>query len=119
MQNVYTAIGKKICQKRKELKWTQEILADKVNTTPQYISRIERGKVCPSLEFLYKFAETFDCPIYALLPATQAEKRSFFSQEIEYQLNHCSTWKKQFLVNYITWFLQQADPTENFMNDRK
>lgn len=62
MQYVYTAIGKKIRQKRKELKWTQEILADKVNTTPQYISRIERGKVCVSLDFLYKFAEAFDCP---------------------------------------------------------
>lgn len=112
MQQFNKAIGDKVRQKRKELKWTQEIFADKIESTPQYISRIERGKVCPSLDFLYKMAAIFDCPIYALLPATQSVQRSFFSQEIEYQLNHCSTWKKQHIVNYIMWFLQQPDSTD-------
>lgn len=111
-QELYSAIGKRIRQQRKSLKWTQEALAERAETTPQYISRIERGKVCPSLEFLYRFAKIFDCPVYALLPASQAAQLSFFSQELEYQLNHCSQWKKQFIVNYVSWFLQQPEPSE-------
>lgn len=110
MESIYVAIGKNIRQKRKENKLTQEKLANKMDTSSQYISRIERGKVCPSLEFLYKAAASLECPIYALLPSTYPAQRSFFSEEVEYQLNHCSDWKKQHLVNYIAWLLQQSDP---------
>ena len=112
MEKFYTAIGKNIRQKRKENKLTQEKLAIRLNTSSQYISRIERGKVCPSLEFLYKAADSLNCSIYALLPSAYPKQRSFFSEEIEYQLNHCSHWKKQHLVNYIAWFLQQPDPIQ-------
>lgn len=110
MQSVYEAIGKNIRQKRKEKNLTQEKLANQMDTSAQYISRIERGKVGPSLEFLYKISSVLNCPIYALLPSAYPVQRSFFSEEIEYQLNNCSAWKKHFLVNYIAWFLQQADP---------
>lgn len=110
MQSIYEAIGKNIRQKRKEKNLTQEKLANQMDTSAQYISRIERGKVGPSLEFLYKISAALNCSIYTLLPSTYPAQRSFFSEEIEYQLNHCSAWKKQFLVNYIAWFLQQADP---------
>lgn len=110
VQDLQKSIGTKVKQARKECKMTQEALADKLDTTPQYISRIECGKTGVSLEFLYKLAEILDCPIYALLPATRSSNRSFFSQELEYQLSNCSSWKKQHIVNYITWFLQQSDP---------
>lgn len=110
MHELQKAIGAKVKQARKECRMTQEALADKLDTTPQYISRIECGKTGVSLEFLYKLAEILGCSIYALLPATRAPQRSFFSQELEYQLSNCSAWKKQHIVSYISWFLQQSDP---------
>lgn len=110
MQDLQKSIGSKVKQARKACKMTQEALADRLDTTPQYISRIECGKTGISLEFLYKLAEILNCSVYALLPATQSPKRSYFSQELEYQLSNCSVWKKQHIVNYIAWFLQQADP---------
>ena len=113
MYEIYTAIGKNIRQKRKETHLTQEMLANKVDTSSQYISRIERGKVCPSLEFLYKMSAALSCSIYALLPSAYPMQRSFFSEEIVYQINNCSIWKRQFLLNYIAWFLQQPDPTQS------
>ncbi|HJA25750.1 MAG TPA: helix-turn-helix domain-containing protein [Candidatus Fournierella excrementigallinarum] len=110
MDQLQKAIGEKVKQARKERRWTQEMLAEKADTTPQYISRIERGKTGLSLEFLYKLAGIMECPVYALLPASGQSRRSFFSQELEYQLMNCSPWKKQHILNYVTWFLQQPDP---------
>lgn len=44
----------KIAQLRKELKITQQQLADKVNVTRQTIISLELGRYNPSLELAYK-----------------------------------------------------------------
>lgn len=110
MEELQKAIGEKVKQARKKRRWTQEALAEKADTTPQYISRIERGRTGVSLEFLYKLADIMECPVYALLPASGQSRRSFFSQELEYQLMNCSPWKKRHILDYVTWFLQQPGP---------
>lgn len=56
MQDIYISIGQNIRRRRKEKHLTQESLAANVETSAQYISRIERGQVCPSLEFLYRLS---------------------------------------------------------------
>ena len=112
VQNLWNEVGAKVKQARKANKMTQEVLAEKRDSSPQYISRIERGKTGISLEFLYRLAETLGCSVYALLPATLSPQRSYFSQELEYQIQNCSAWKKQHIVNYIAWFLQQPSPAE-------
>ena len=56
MQDIYMSIGQSIRRRRKEKHLTQESLAANVETSAQYISRIERGQVCPSLEFLYRLS---------------------------------------------------------------
>ena len=70
MQDIYMSIGQSIRRRRKEKHLTQETLATNVETSAQYISRIERGLVCPSLEFLYRLSAALECPIYSLLPST-------------------------------------------------
>ena len=62
MQDIYISIGQNIRRRRKEKHLTQESLAANVETSAQYISRIERGQVCPSLEFLYPQKEKRDLP---------------------------------------------------------
>ena len=47
MQDIYISIGQNIRRRRKEKHLTQESLAANVETSAQYISRIERGQVCP------------------------------------------------------------------------
>lgn len=88
MQDIYISIGQNIRRRRKEKHLTQESLAANVETSAQYISRIERGQVCPSLEFLYRLSAALECPIYSLLPSTApSASTSFFSQELASQLN--------------------------------
>ena len=45
MQDIYISIGQNIRRRRKEKHLTQESLAANVETSAQYISRIERGQV--------------------------------------------------------------------------
>lgn len=111
MQDIYISIGQNIRRRRKEKLLTQESLAANVETSAQYISRIERGQVCPSLEFLYRLSAALECPIYSLLPSTApSASTSFFSQELASQLNSCTPQQQQFLMSFISWFLQQSTP---------
>lgn len=97
MQDIYISIGQNIRRRRKEKHLTQESLAANVETSAQYISRIERGQVCPSLEFLYRLSAALECPIYSLLPSTAPSASTcFFSQELASQLNSCTPQQQQF-----------------------
>jgi len=107
LENIYLEIGKRIRQQRKAHGLTREEFAENLSTTMQYISRLERAKNKVSIEYLYRIADALDCSIYTLLPATQLPQRKFFSEELMYQLDHCSLKQKQFIANYVTWFLQQ------------
>lgn len=53
----YKEIGKRIQDKRKKLKMTQEKLAEKIDVSPSYISEIERGTSICSLAVLVNIAE--------------------------------------------------------------
>ena len=102
MQDIYISIGQNIRRRRKEKHLTQESLAANVETSAQYISRIERGQVCPSLEFLYRLSAALECPIYSLLPSTAPSASTcFFSQELASQLNSCTPQQQQFLIDFF------------------
>jgi transcriptional regulator with XRE-family HTH domain len=50
-------LGKRLFDKRKTLKITQQDLAEKLGVTPQHISLIEQDKVAPSLSLLAGLAK--------------------------------------------------------------
>jgi len=50
----------RIRQLRKEKKWSQDELAQKIDSDARQISRYERGKITPSAETIVKLAKVFD-----------------------------------------------------------
>ena len=60
-------IGNKIRKRRKELKVTQEWLAEKVRISRAYMGYIEQGRNTPSLEVLEKIAKALKTSISELL----------------------------------------------------
>lgn len=61
MENLnYREIGKKIQNKRKELKITQEKLSEIIDVSPSYISEIERGSSICSLSTIVNIAKILD-----------------------------------------------------------
>jgi len=64
-------IGKMIRRKRKALKLTQEQLAARAGIDKHYLSRIEKGKQQPSLNFLDKIAQAFESKLLIDIPLKQ------------------------------------------------
>jgi transcriptional regulator with XRE-family HTH domain len=67
----FTDIGKMIRRKRKAKNWTQEQLAARARIDKHYLSRIERGKQQPSLNFLDKIAQAFESKLILDIPLKQ------------------------------------------------
>ena len=79
MQDVPRRLGKRICDVRKGRGVTQEGLAEQIEITPQYLSRIEGGHQSPSVEMLAKLAEALGVELWELFdfgpPQTLKELR--------------------------------------------
>lgn len=65
-------IGKKIAEARKAKGMGQAELAIKMNTTHQCVSQYERGKRCPTMSMLDRFASALGVPVETLLPDNMA-----------------------------------------------
>ncbi len=63
----FSIIGKNIRTNRQGLGITQEALAETLNVTPDYISKIENGTKHPSMSMIEKLAEIFKTDIYELM----------------------------------------------------
>jgi putative transcriptional regulator len=59
--------GEFVLHKRESLKWTQNDLAERINSEFQNISRLERGKVSPSLYWLNTLAKGFETTLGELM----------------------------------------------------
>lgn len=105
---IYCAIGEKIRTVRASNGLTQEKLGEQLGVSPQYISRIERGIAHLSLRKLYDVANELGCSIYTILPSTESNGSDFFSDELQYQLDHCTAEQKVHIISYINWYLQSG-----------
>ncbi|MCR5184702.1 MAG: helix-turn-helix domain-containing protein [Bacilli bacterium] len=67
MASINENIAKNIILLRKERKWTQQDLAERVNYSDKTISKWERGESTPDIEMLCKVAEVFNVDINFLI----------------------------------------------------
>lgn len=61
-------LGRKIQRRRKELDYTQEELAEKLNLSRTHMGHIEQGRKSPSLEVLDKIAKALRIKVKDLIP---------------------------------------------------
>lgn len=66
----FKGMGEQIKKKRREKNWRQEDLAEQTDLTSTYISLIERGKKCPTLETFIIIANALDASADELLAST-------------------------------------------------
>ena len=60
-------IGKVISDRRKALRLTQQMLAEKLNISFQAVSKWEKGTSCPDIELLPRLAAVLNISIDTLL----------------------------------------------------
>lgn len=59
-------LGKRVQKRRKQLKYTQEYLAEKVGISRAYMGYIEQGRNIPSIEVVNKIARLLHIPLSEL-----------------------------------------------------
>lgn len=74
MYNIdYKGIGKRIRIRRKQLGFTQEVLAEKVDISPSYMGEIERGTSICSLAVLVNIATVLELNLDTLIKGINEE----------------------------------------------
>lgn len=83
MYNIdYRAMGQRIRARRKELKLTQEMLAEEVEISPSHVGEIERGTSICSLAVLVNIATVLDLNLDTLIKGINNENADSAFSEI-------------------------------------
>ena len=71
------SVGEAIRRARQEHGWTQAVLADAAGLSPNYIARLERGELGPSLFVASRICEALSIDVTALVaPAGNTTRRT-------------------------------------------
>lgn len=80
-------LGTRIRQARKEKKWTQAVLAEKVDIGLNYMGEIERGDKYPSMNVFVKLVEALDVSADSLLRDRLATGKEHVYHELTQKLD--------------------------------
>lgn len=111
----YIELGKRIATRRKELKLSQKVLAEMLDCNDSYISKIEKGKTKPSLDFIFLIAKVFGVGVDYFIPFTVANSR-IAKGELQERWETCSPEVIKFL-NTIMDAVKQFEEDINSKNN--
>ena len=97
----YRLLGTRIKKTRTAAHLTQEIVADRADITVVYLSKIENGKVKPTLDTLSRICTIIDCDIGHLLTDVNPESCRYQSEQIVKLFNHCSPEIKPVVIDLV------------------
>ncbi len=97
----YAVIGKRIKKARQEKGLTQEILAEKLDVSNAYISKIERGKTALNLDRLSELCAVLEESTDYLLRGTNNVSDDYLRNEIMLMLEGCSPEKIKLIAQVI------------------
>lgn len=97
----YTIIGKRIQTRRQEQNITQEKLAERVGISVVYLSKIENGRVYPTLETLSNICTELDTELSAILSNTEIARNDYANERVLELFNSCSIRVKPIALSLL------------------
>ena len=97
----YKLIGSRIRKVRKDIGLTQTKIAEILDVSPEYFSRIECGKTKINLEMLCRISEILKTPPEFLLTGCATNSPQYLTNEISDILQKCSPSKIQAITQII------------------
>ena len=86
----YRIIGERLKIKRKRARLTQEEVAELVNITVVYLSKIENGHVRPTLDLLCQICEIVGLDLGDLFSGVSTNSAEYQNEKIVQLFNACS-----------------------------
>lgn len=100
--------GARIKKYRKLRHLTQESLSEQAEITPNYMSHIERGKTCPSLDTAEKIAKALDVTLDLLLKGENEENsQSVLRLQLEAKIRSCDEHELDLLNDLVAVVLSK------------
>lgn len=103
----YSVIGRRIKSARLELNLTQEELADKLNFSIAFMSRIERGNTMLNLKRLIQIAEILKVSPGYLLTGSDVTSKDYLKEDFRVILEKC-TPEQQKLIYQISELISRT-----------
>ena len=97
----YKLIGTRIKEKRTKAKLTQEYVSEKTGITAVYLSKIENGKVKPTIDTLSAICDTVNCDIGSVLLNSASESDQYQNETVVRLFRACSAEVKPIALNLL------------------
>ena len=104
MSRTIYAIGARIREQRKAKSWTQKDLAQRIGTSPKYLSHVENGAKFPSLEMLICLARELDVSLDSLISTASRQNNTNNTSTLpdpNALLTGCTEEEKAFLLDVM------------------
>ncbi len=95
----YSLIGERIRKARKDKNITQEILAEKMDVSIAYLSRVERGNTELSLKRVNELCELLEVSEGYLLNGTSNTSKNYLSTDFSNLLKNCPREKLKLIYD--------------------
>ena len=93
----YTIIGERLKKARTDKKLTQEKLAEKLDVSIAFLSRIERGNSHISLKRLSQICDILGVTEGFILNGASTESNNYLSNDLSLLLQNCSPEKQKLI----------------------
>lgn len=90
----FKIIGSRIRDRRVEMGLSQEMLAERADLSPTYISHIERAEKKPSLSTLIRLTAALDVTVDCLLAGSQPADQTAYMADVQTLLGDCSLMER-------------------------
>ena len=104
----YVIIWERLKVARKRSKLTQQELAEKLNISVAYVSRVERGSSHVNLRRLTEFCSVLGIPEGEVLNGVSNSDNNYLTSEFNSILNQCSP-KKQKLIYKLSKLIAEDE----------
>ena len=95
----YSVIGERLKRARKEKHLTQEQLAEKIDVSIAFLSRIERGSSQINLKRLSQICEILDVTEGDILNVASSKSAKYLDSEFANLLKNCSSDKQKLIYD--------------------
>lgn len=97
----YAVIGKRIQLSRQNKGITQEKLAERAGISVVYLSKIENGRVYPTLETLSNLCTELDTELSDILSNTEVARKDYANDRVLELFNACSIRVKPIALSLL------------------
>ncbi len=97
----YQTIGRRLQDSRKGQNLTQEALAERVGITVVYLSKVENGRVRPTLELLDSLCDNLGVSLSSLLTGVEIQKDEYANERIVALLRSCTPEIKEAALDIL------------------